>query len=275
MQRLKRWQKAAIGAALLFAALFALSFVFTAEYQICVPNEYTHAKECAQHYLGPFVLFWIVGQADAHNGLVTAFATISIAVFTIALTRISNRQAQIIKDTLVVGNGAFVFVPDVAYFWNTAPDDPAGDIFSYTFRPLWQNSGNTQTQNMITMVSYELRDDPLPLNFDFTATTTPPQPALVGPKSVIRGGSPRDFSVAEMEAIAAPKKFLYLWGWTRYQDVFPGTPPHLTRYCVQVAAGGDLRSRPKPGKDPGPIMQFAVYAPGNCADNECIMQGLG
>ncbi len=274
MFNLKLWHKVGIVAVAILAVLFFLSFVLPAEYQICGPSEYNHAKECAQHYLGPFVFFWIAGQADGHSGLITAAATIAIAIFTIALTRVSNRQAQIIENTLIVGNGAFVFVPEIVWNWVTAPDDLLGDIVSYRFSPVWQNSGNTQTQNMRTMVSYELRDDPLPLNFDFTATPTPPQPVLVGPKSLIRGGYPRDFTVAEMEAVASRKKFLYLWGWIRYEDIFPGTASHVTRYCIQVEAGGDLHSRPVAGK-PGPFISFKVYPGGNCSDNECIMQGMG
>lgn len=188
--------------------------------------------------------------------------------------RDTKRSADIASESLVVGNAAFVFVIEIINNWQTAINDPEGNIETFMFRPIWKNSGNTQTRDMVTMVAAELRDSPLPANFDLTASPSRPVPALVGPQSTILGGSFRTFTVAEMEDVAAGRKFLYLWGWARYRDIFPDTPEHITRYCTQVLASGNLRSRPVPEK-PSYWFQFLVHARGNCADGECVLQGLG
>jgi len=204
-----------------------------------------------------------------------------MAWFTYSLSNASKEQglltqitADIAKESLIVGNGAFVFVIDFVWTWETAPDDLLGDPITYTFRPVWQNSGNTQTKNMVTMVAIELSDSIISDQFDFTAAKTATQPALIGPKSQIRGGTERPITAAEMVEVAAGKKFLYLWGWARYEDIFPDTKPHLTRYCTQVRAAGDLLSRPAKDR-PGAFIHFSIHPRGNCADDECRLQGLG
>ncbi len=224
---------------------------------------------------------WASENAIIFAAVISAIATCFIAGFTVVLARVTGKQAKLTKaaaeiarDALVVGNGAFVFVPDIRWNWHTEPSDLEGDIAFYTFRPIWQNSGNTQTKNMVTMIAAEFRTSALPLDFDFTAAPNITPPALIGPRSSIVGGSEHPFSVANMEDIAAGRMFLYLWGWAKYQDIFPNTPAHITRYCCQVQAGGNLRSRPVQGK-PGPFIDFIVHPRGNCADDECVAQGLG
>jgi hypothetical protein len=88
------------------------------------------------------------------------------------------------------------------------------------------------------------------------------------------GGSARTFTVAEMEEVATERKYLYLWGWARYRDIFPDTQAHVTRYCYRVMAGGNLRDRPTTGKA-SYFINFLIHDRGNCADGECIMQGIG
>lgn len=187
----------------------------------------------------------------------------------------ADRAANIAKDSLIVGNGAFVFVPDYAVDWHVDPENPDGDIVSWAFRPFWQNSGNTPTKNMMTMVAAELLPDPIDANFDFTKTVTSPHPALIGPRSGIRGGSARDFSVADLEDVAAGKRYLYLWGCATYDDVFQGTKGHITRYCITLGVGGDLRTRPGPDGKIKALFNFGHHVRGNCADDECRIQGLG
>lgn len=96
---LKRWQIAVLVLLAIVAALFAGSFFFPPEYQICTPNEYTHAKECAQYHGGPFVFRWVITVIDAHNGLVTAIATVFVAGFTWTLWRSSEATIAQAKAT--------------------------------------------------------------------------------------------------------------------------------------------------------------------------------
>jgi hypothetical protein len=52
----------------------------------------------------------------------------------------------------------------------------------------------------------------------------------------------------------AGRKFIYLWGWIKYQDIFPETEQHITRYCWQIVTTGDpLKFAPNTqGRPPTP-----------------------
>ncbi|MDR3462135.1 MAG: hypothetical protein P4L76_07465 [Beijerinckiaceae bacterium] len=88
------------------ALLFADSFRFPAEYQICGPDEYTHTKACTEYHLGPYVLLWVIGVIDAHNGLVAAIATVFIAGFTYTLRKTSLEQSQLTRQALDISDRA-------------------------------------------------------------------------------------------------------------------------------------------------------------------------
>jgi hypothetical protein len=66
---------------------------------------------------------------DAHNGAVTAVATIFIAFFTIALAVVSWRQARLIKQQIVLGTDEFrathrprLRIRSIAFDWQRTPD---------------------------------------------------------------------------------------------------------------------------------------------------------
>ncbi len=99
-QQLKQWHKVAFIALVVAALLFVGSFLFPAQYQLCTPNEYTHVKECAQHYLGPYVILWVVNVIDAHNGFVTALGTLAIAIFTLTLYRATTAQGRLTQRSI-------------------------------------------------------------------------------------------------------------------------------------------------------------------------------
>lgn len=102
-----RWQKIVLLVLVITILSFAASFLFPAEYEICGPNEYTHAKECAEHYLGPFISLWIIGVLDAHNGLVTAVATIFVAGFTWTLWLTSRNQGILAQKSIDLARDDF------------------------------------------------------------------------------------------------------------------------------------------------------------------------
>lgn len=99
-----------IGLAVVIAVcvLFDLTFLFPASYEYCQPNEYTHAKDCTPEYLGPFIFRWIVAVADAHNGLITAVATLFVAGFTWTLWRTSSKQAELTRDSIKLARDEFI-----------------------------------------------------------------------------------------------------------------------------------------------------------------------
>jgi hypothetical protein len=104
----QRWRKIAALTVVLAAALFLASFFSPAVYQICSPNEYTHQKECAHYHLGSYVISWIVTVLDAHNGLVTAIATVFVAGFTWTLYRTSSEQGDLTRQSIDLARQEFI-----------------------------------------------------------------------------------------------------------------------------------------------------------------------
>ncbi|HWA91366.1 MAG TPA: hypothetical protein VG889_15125 [Rhizomicrobium sp.] len=218
-------------------------------------------------------VFWSCsgGYANENGGAITALATVFLMILTGLLAYLARVQFVTSRTQLQ----AFVFSPQVRHFWNidqtvTQPADPTQPriIRSWEFRPVWQNSGETQTKNMTTHVEHEFRDSPLPENFLFRDSTAAFAKMLIGPKSSANGGVTRVFTIQELTQIQNGERFLYLWGWVRYNDVFPGTREHITRYCVQVLVIGDP-------KRSDCVFWFPFPNIGNCSDAECVAAGLG
>jgi len=76
-----------------FVGLVA-SLALPAIYEICGPNEYTHAKECTQYHLPQFIFLWTVGVGDTHNGLITAIATVLLTWLTVRLARLEQESGE-------------------------------------------------------------------------------------------------------------------------------------------------------------------------------------
>jgi hypothetical protein len=90
MRILKNWQYLGVAALGVGLVIFASSFLFSPIFQFCGPNEFTHTNECAHYHFGPFIIYWIVGTLDGHNGFVTALATVFVAGFTWTLWQTSE-----------------------------------------------------------------------------------------------------------------------------------------------------------------------------------------
>jgi hypothetical protein len=178
---------------------------------------------------------------------ITAVATAVIAIFTVVLVRVTNRQAKLTKEALIADKQAFVFASGIFGFWE--PNKATGN-YDWRIRPIWQNAGDTPTRKMRLYVDCELRNAPLPSGFSFTQITTPPGTGLLGPKSTSMGGAaplaPRAaITPQDILDVQNGTKFLYLWGWAKYFDVFPGTlstlPAFAGKSSPQVILSNSLR----------------------------------
>ena len=70
--------------------------------------------------------------------------------------------------------------------------------------------------------------------------------------------------------VQAGRKHLYLWGWAKYFDVFPGTREHITRFCWIVTPIGDplaYDQNLKQGDTKLLVFNFIHNAEGNYADD--------
>jgi hypothetical protein len=217
--------------------------------------------------LGAFVI--------ENNAAITALATLLIAIFTIVLAGVSDRQAKLTKEAFIDDKRAFIFAIELAAFHE--PDAASGS-YVWRFRPQWRNSGDTPTRRMSLYVECELRNTPLPPGFRFE-DRRPSGVGMIAPKANAFGGIapvPPQAAITPQDIVdsQAARKFIYLWGWAKYFDVFPSTNQHITRFCWLITPVGDPRAfvPNTPGFPPAPgtmAFGFVHHDEGNCADNEC------
>jgi hypothetical protein len=212
---------------------------------------------------------------DQHAA-VTAFATIAIAVFTIVLAGVTYEQMKLTREALTARRAA-VFALDLHAEWEPGS---AGHI-SWRFRPKWKNSGETATKHLKLYTECELRNSELPKGFEFRSRPENVYNGFIGPQQEILGiagplqpASP--ISAADLVAVRQNTRFLYLWGWVTYQDVFARTPQHVTHFCWQLSFAGDPLTYDPLATGQGGVHAGALdfswnqHSEGNCSDDECI-----
>ena len=111
---------------------------------------------------------------------------------------------------------ANVFVAD--FDWNWHPDTGREGKFWYHFRPILQNSGNTQTKEMITNVVFDLRDSAIPADFSFPPNSEN-APAIVPPHGSVLGAT-STLTDDELLNVKNGTKFYYIYGTLTYYDIF-------------------------------------------------------
>jgi hypothetical protein len=206
---------------------------------------------------------------DGTEKSITALATLIIAAFTCTLWIATSQQGILTREALIADKRAFVFATGFGQFY----EQVAGGEYHWRFRPIWRNSGDTPTRTMRFAVACELRNTRLPSGFDFD-TATAIGIGLLGPHFESMGGlAPLPpiaaITVKDIEDVQKGAKFLYLYGWVRYRDVFPETPERVTRFCWQIVPLGDPSSFVP--NSPVYTLRFdhAQNSEGNCADEEC------
>lgn len=254
------------GAAVFLLMIWAVGSSQT--FQTCIgSNQFSVVpyKDC----LGSFL--------STQHASVTAAATLVIAILTLVIAGVSDKQAGLTKEAFIAEKRAFVFATDVSWYWDDP--DPVTGFYSFRFRPNWRNSGDTPTKQMTMYCECELRNTELPKKHvfvehrqDIVRTFVGPKAEIVGPLVPLVGQS--GIAVGDVNDVQLGKKFLYLWGWGKYHDVFDGTRQHITRFCWLLDPVGDpfafdphaVGAPPVPG-----TLQFRVlhHSEGNCADDEC------
>lgn len=172
---------------------------------------------------------------------------------------------QITKDALLYVQRAFVFLTQFDVTRLTAPGTNRLDG-SMRFSFHWENGGSTPTRSMTGHISAKWFNKRLPKDFafpDFPDST--PFKMFVGPKATSRS-VPIVIAARDIISVHNHVGHLYLWGWARYNDVFPGTKQHITRFCAEITdVIGDLTG-------PSVNIQTSNCEENNCWDDECKNQ---
>ena len=177
------------------------------------------------------------------------------------------RQANETNQNSLVATGrAYVMFRGLNLAGALTSDDPTQSRFR--INPVWENVGNTPTRDMQL---YTNPAKPVRMILDMTMPKTPDiSQGLLGPHATGMGGSSY-VSGADLLAIRDGKLRLYVWGWTRYHDVFAGTPQRETRFCLIVnAVQGDPNVPGEAALSGVPCGPFGNNY--ECTDEACSVQ---
>lgn len=178
----------------------------------------------------------------------------------------SRRAGDIARESMVVSNRAYTHYDGC--IWRSHTELKDGQVF-WRISPRWKNGGNTPTRHLRVFVSYELRDTPLPEDFNFQVPKNLVEVAIViGPKDSVLS-SAYDLFGSDLIAIREGKKHFYIWGVVRYRDVFEGTSEHITRFCVAAMNITGDPTKKWHDEDNRLGIDFTTYHRHNCADEEC------
>lgn len=166
---------------------------------------------------------------------------------------------DITKQELVELQRAFVFPGDP----KITPEGKSIDIYL----PI-ENSGTTPTREMRMHVSYLWMATEFPKDFQFPDIWEAGQPHINRRFSLAPKGQSGEHLLIPVDiALAVFKRQikLQIWGWARYNDIFDGTPQHITKFCYEVTPqDSEVNSI-------GPLYHFTfnLCDRHNCYDEEC------
>ena len=157
-----------------------------------------------------------------------------IAMFTLALVIVSNRQARLTKDALITTSRAFIFLEDIeqtfAEGFRTAHS--AAEVRDLTILPRWRNSGDTPPRDLVIQINSGLIRGDIPSEFAYSYAREPEQ-MMIGPKSQ-DWSSPISISDANAGEALSGQSHIYVWGKASYKDIFDGTPSRFTEFCLRA-----------------------------------------
>ncbi len=212
------------------------------------------------------------GQKATQNQKQFAWTVVSaiagiFAAFFVGIQGFLLRQSNEINRTAVESvQRAFVYTDT---FDAVRLGDPAKNRVDGRVRIVfeWKNGGTTATKNLITHLSAQWFPAEPPDGFQKTDYPAEIQPfrMSIGPHAVVRS-KPIIVSADDAVMLSQERGHFYFWGWAKYNDVFPATSGHISRFCYQLLVDGN------PMTDKNINLSTVACERGNCADDECSTQ---
>jgi hypothetical protein len=178
----------------------------------------------------------------------------------------SRDAADISRLSLVSGDRAFVSVQQIRWLSHL---NPAEDRYDWRIRVFWINNGKTPTRHLRVKTAILVQDSPLEEDFLFPLHSegieTHP---LITPGGTIES-LPGQISGDDLALVQEGHKHLYIYGVSRYFDVFPNTKEHVTKFCNRAT---NVTGNPRRGYDSSTNIvgiDFVLYHRHNCADEDC------
>jgi len=183
----------------------------------------------------------------------------------------AKESTNIARQALIAGQRAFI---SVNFRPSANLDINSGKVTQYSFTPVWYNAGETPTRDMSNHISIMLFPGDIPADWDFPdlwprnveEKDRRPIPLGAAPKASVDGQAV-GVAVDRIANVIGGREKLYMWGWAKYRDVFPGTKKHVTRFAIKIEIGGD------PSEPQKMSFSFPFLWKYNCSDEECDYQG--
>jgi hypothetical protein len=263
---------------LLLVGIPFLVLSFSSDYQYCANHQGEHQAAETNNNKAPVVdiplshptgltIYCVGAFANDNAPAITAIATLLLTLVTAGLVWVAYLQLAANR----IQSRPHVFATQLSPFWEL---DQQSGRYNWRFAPTWTNSGNTATKRLRTWSHCEIRNTALPNGFNPETSTVAADIAtgLIPPKSANVGGrhplvaplTPQDIWDAQQG-----RRLIFLYGWVRYFDDFPGTREHVTRYCWRVTSFGDPFTFQPNEPQHSMTFNYLVHAVGNCADDEC------
>lgn len=179
------------------------------------------------------------------------------------LALVEIQRASVLYNGMVVNQfsaGLTSLSPDI--------DSVAGQ--GIVVAPTWFNAGGSATKNLhvyfgrpIESISpIERPDMRIPKDVKWV-------PTVIGPKGSQNGAS-RGIAIDKIKAIRTGQYHIYLWGDAYYNDIFPGTAEHKTKFCQEISGVTTAIDAQKQETVIGLTLTACMIH--NCIDNECDAQ---
>jgi hypothetical protein len=218
-------------------------------------------------------VFEILGDPNwviAISAVVTAIFTVVLGIFTISVARSTRIAATAAESALTFTERAFVFMKYMDASPIFAPNDI---IVGWDFHVVWENSGSTPTQFMVSRKNWTIWDEGnIPDDFDFPdLSKTPSSKSYMGPKAIIDAGA-LQVSNELLDKVANGPARMLIWGWAEYNDVFSPNVRRRSEFCTEVGINGSLKFPPSDKVKP-PFV-FQVYKQHNGTGDECYRKPI-
>lgn len=175
----------------------------------------------------------------------------------------ARESATIARTALLSTQRAFVFAPQVDALNILDPNTFL--LQAIQIVPTWRNAGLTPARRLVAYIEHRMfaPNDAITISFD----TPPPEVVRfdVAPQTTFRGNA-LIVSVSDIQLLIEQKCRLFIWGACEYNDVFDGTPHHVTKYCFEVEVAIDPRIPVNPQNTETHFLRFRAATEQNVAE---------
>jgi hypothetical protein len=209
------------------------------------------------------------------TGFLGFIGIIQIA-FLIRGDRVTKRSADAARDSANAARDAInesklsaqrehrAYVGVVDYI--SSPHHEGAVLTAWQSQLVFRNDGNTPAKNVQTLIEPYVSNTQLDHTFEIpNGIAAFHSLTLLNPHSSVES-SRVQFSIRDVNLARTGDKFLYLWGWIEYDDVFVGSKRHRTEFCRRVEV---VRQTDNPNHHPFFYVNHMTY---NAMDEDCKYQ---